>query len=62
MFSSAIYAVTDEIHQSFSLDRGPRVLDVVIDFGGAFFGVLIFVGLLAVYKKYFDKKTVLIVS
>ena len=33
-----LYAVSDEVHQIFS-DRGPRVTDVLIDFGGALCGI-----------------------
>ena len=33
-----LYAVSDEVHQIFS-GRGPRVTDVLIDFGGAVTGV-----------------------
>ena len=39
-----VYAASDEIHQMFT-DRGPRVTDVLIDFAGACFGILLIHGL-----------------
>jgi VanZ family protein len=36
-----IYAISDEIHQSFTEDRTPLLNDVVIDSIGAFFGIVI---------------------
>lgn len=39
-----LYAASDEIHQMFT-DRGPRVTDVLIDFAGACFGILLIQGL-----------------
>lgn len=38
---AALYAVTDEIHQSFAPGRGPRISDVLLDTAGAAFGALI---------------------
>ena len=35
-----LYAASDEIHQIFT-NRGPRVTDVLIDFAGALFGILL---------------------
>lgn len=35
-----IYAISDEVHQIFS-NRGPSVWDVMIDFAGALFGILL---------------------
>ena len=40
--ASALYAVTDEIHQYFVPDRACRFLDVCIDTAGAAFGTVIF--------------------
>ena len=37
---SALYAVSDEIHQGFTADRSPAILDVAIDSSGALFGIL----------------------
>ena len=39
-----LYAASDEVHQMFT-DRGPRVTDVLIDFAGACFGILLIQGL-----------------
>ena len=39
-----LYAVSDEVHQMFT-DRGARVTDVLIDFAGACFGILLIHGL-----------------
>ena len=33
---AAVYAVTDELHQNFSQNRGPQATDVLIDAAGAF--------------------------
>ena len=37
---SALYATSDEIHQGFTADRSPAILDVVIDSSGALCGIL----------------------
>ena len=37
---SALYAVSDEIHQSFTADRSPAILDVVIDSSGALCAII----------------------
>ena len=39
-----LYAISDEVHQMFT-DRGARVTDVLIDFAGACFGILLIHGL-----------------
>ena len=36
-----LYAITDEVHQIFVPDRGPGVLDVVIDFAGVCIGIAV---------------------
>jgi len=36
-----LYAISDEIHQIFTSDRGPRILDVLIDTLGSTTGILI---------------------
>lgn len=41
---SLVYATSDEIHQIFT-GRGPRVTDVLIDFAGACFGILLIQGI-----------------
>ncbi len=51
LITSVLYAISDEIHQSFSLERGPRVIDALIDSIGAFVGVMVFAGLFLIYNK-----------
>ncbi len=36
-----LYAISDEIHQSFTPERGPRITDVFIDSLGVFFGMVV---------------------
>lgn len=54
--SSILYAISDELHQSLSLDRSPHITDVLIDSAGAFFGVLLFAGLFLLYKMILIRK------
>lgn len=61
-FSCILYAISDEIHQSFSADRGPRIVDVVIDSVGAIVGVLTFAGLIFLYKKFLSPKNAFILN
>ncbi|MBS6252933.1 MAG: VanZ family protein [Clostridia bacterium] len=35
------YAISDEIHQSFTPGRGPKITDVFIDSLGVFFGIIV---------------------
>lgn len=48
---SYLYAITDEIHQSFTPGRGPKFTDTLIDLGGILIGILIF----KYIKKHFKK-------
>ena len=48
---SAVYALTDEIHQYFVPGRACRLLDVGIDTCGAIFGVAVFALGLAIMKR-----------
>lgn len=48
---SALYAVTDEIHQYFVPERACRFLDVCIDTAGAAFGTAVFMLLLIINKR-----------
>jgi glycopeptide antibiotics resistance protein len=41
LFASAVFAASDEFHQSFVKSRTPSVRDVMLDVGGAVFGLLI---------------------
>lgn len=40
LFAAALYAASDEIHQSFVPGRGPAVTDVLLDSAGALCGIL----------------------
>lgn len=48
---SAVYALTDEVHQYFVPDRACRLLDVAIDTCGAIFGMCLFAAILALGRK-----------
>ena len=54
--SSCIYASFDELHQSFSEDRGPSFKDVLIDSSGGLVGVCLFALMIYLYDKYYIKK------
>ena len=56
-FSCAAYAAFDEAHQSFSEGRGPSIIDVLIDTGGAILGVFLFVLFILLCKKIVNKKS-----
>jgi VanZ family protein len=47
---SVCFAVTDEFHQLYAIDRGPRPQDIVLDTAGVLTGILVY-GLLAKRKK-----------
>ena len=53
VLGSAIFAITDEIHQSFVPNRGASPVDVMIDITGA----LIAVGLISIWKTQFQPET-----
>ena len=53
VLGSAIFAVTDEIHQSFVPNRGASPVDVLIDITGA----LIAVGLISIWKTRLQPET-----
>ena len=55
--SGAAYAVFDELHQRFSEGRGPSVIDVLIDTGGAVIGALLFALFIRVYIKLLNRKS-----
>ena len=48
---SAVYAVTDEVHQHFVPGRACRLLDAGIDTCGAIFGMCLFAAILALLRK-----------
>lgn len=50
-----IYAVSDEIHQSFIPGRTPQITDVYIDTLGVVLGVLLILLFIKIYDKYVTK-------
>ena len=46
-----LYAVSDEIHQSFIPGRGPKIGDVFIDFSGVIVGILIAILIVNIINK-----------
>ena len=53
-FVGIIYAVSDEIHQSFTPGRSPRVLDVCIDSLGVLTGIFILIFLIILLESVVD--------
>lgn len=55
-----LLACTDEFHQLYSLNRGPRLFDVIVDTLGVISGVIftfIFIKIIeGIYKKYRKEK------
>ena len=47
-----LYAIFDEIHQSFVFGRTAMITDVIIDFIGILFGVLLVLVILNIIEKY----------
>ena len=46
-----LYAISDEIHQSFTPGRGPKVTDVFIDSLGVFFGITVILLILEIINR-----------
>lgn len=46
-----LYAISDEVHQTFVPGRGPQVKDVFIDSAGAIVGIGIYLGFIRIKKK-----------
>lgn len=46
-----LYAISDEIHQSFTPGRGPKVTDVFIDSLGVFFGITVILLIIEVVNR-----------
>ena len=46
-----LYAISDEIHQSFTPERGPRITDVFIDSLGVFFGITVILLIIEVVNR-----------
>lgn len=56
-----VFAISDEIHQTFVKGRHGRVVDVLVDVAGAVIGALVSVALVTLFgkvKKYIDDKKV----
>ena len=53
----AIYAISDEFHQSFIPDRSSSFFDVIIDTSGVIFGILIAISILNIIRKYIKNMT-----
>ena len=51
-----IYAVSDEIHQSFIPGRTASIRDVCIDTSGVFLGIIMVLIIISVYKALTEKK------
>lgn len=56
--AGVIYAISDEWHQSFSLNRGPSPKDVLIDSTGVFIGIAVFVAFLFIFNHFKNKKPI----
>ena len=50
-----IYAVSDEIHQSFTPGRSPRIADVYIDTLGVILGILLILLFIKIYERILQK-------
>ena len=53
-----IYAISDEIHQSFIPERTASPIDVGIDTFGVFLGIIIVLIIISVYKALTEKKPI----
>lgn len=56
IYFTALYAVSDEIHQYFVPERACRVFDLLVDCLGGAFGMLIFAFLYFIISKLFQRK------
>lgn len=54
--STVVYAAFDELHQSFSLERGPSFKDVLIDSSGGLVGICLFALMIFIFNKFLSKK------
>lgn len=46
-----LYAISDEIHQSFTPERGPKITDVFIDSLGVFFGMAVILLIIEILNR-----------
>lgn len=54
-FSGALYAVSDEIHQSFVPGRSCQISDMLLDTAGVTAGIIMLIIFMAIIKKYKNK-------
>ena len=54
---SVVYACSDEFHQSYTENRGPSFIDVLIDSGGALAGIFVFILLIWLINKFLKRKS-----
>lgn len=52
LFLGIIYAISDEIHQSFIPGRSPLLTDVFLDTLGVLLGILVIMLIIKIYQKY----------
>ena len=55
VLSGMMYAISDEIHQSFTPGRSPKITDIYIDTLGVILGVLLILLGIKIYNKYITK-------
>lgn len=53
-----IYAISDEVHQSFIPGRSPSPIDVGIDTAGVIFGIIIALIIISVFKSLLEKNNI----
>ncbi len=53
--SGALYAVSDEIHQSFVPGRSCLISDMILDTAGVMAGIIVLIVFIAIIKKYKNK-------
>ncbi len=51
LIAGFLYAVSDEIHQTFIEGRSGQVSDVILDTTGVLLGIIIVIGINSIYKK-----------
>ena len=50
-----LYAISDEVHQLFVINRSASIIDVLIDYTGSFFGSIFFMLFYYIYNEGFVK-------
>lgn len=54
-----LYAISDELHQMFVPERGPGVIDVLIDVFGALIGSLVIICIIYIIRSIIKKRRIL---